>query len=315
MKYNFLFGIPAVLLMTMAFTPAFAGSPSHLTLEGIYSSNLDGTGQVQVTSGTESNTGGFASGLHKMVLDPANQKVFFTRGVSYANPIFGSSGEVSSVNMDGTGYTQLNINSDNWFPSGIERSGTTLYFGDPGVFINTLGGAVNSMMTDGSSPVANLVPHTAGEGRSHALDSAKGLLFYSAFDTGALGMSGGAIFVYDVVNGGPAVQLLADPNTGFPDIELDTANMRLYWTDNVNGRIDSASYDAAGNLGAVTTEIGNLQNPFGLALAFGQETVAGEIIPLDNAALMLAGIQSISLMIPIVVTAAGIGFVVIRRKI
>ncbi len=285
--------------------------------EGIYNSNLGGTGQLQITGGTESNTStGFASGHHKMVLDPANQKVFFTRGVSYANPGgLGDGGEVSSVNMDGTGYTQLNTNADNWFPSGIERIGSTLYFGDPGVFIPPFSGAVNSMMTDGSAPVANLVPHTNGEGRSHALDNSKGLLFYSAFDTNSIGMFGGAIFVYDVVNGGPAVQILSDPNTGYPDIELDTANMILYWTDNVNGRIDSASYDAAGNLGAITTEISNLQNPFGLALAFAPQVVGGEFLPIDSTALLLAGLQTSAIwMLPVLAGAAGVGAYYIKTR-
>jgi hypothetical protein len=281
-----------------------AGSP----LEGIYSSNLDGTGQVQVTGAAESSgSNGFASGLHGIVLDPANQHIFFTRGVSYANP-----GEVSRVNMDGTGYTQLDAaQNDAWFVHGIELSGGTVYWGEPGVFPGIFGGAVNSMDTAGAGK-ATLVPWTSGQGRSIAVDSAKGLLFYSAF--GSPG-SGGEIYVLDLNNiPGGAILEVSDLATGIPDIELDTANMLIYWTDFARGEIRSASYDATGTIGPHTVEISGLTNPFGLALAFGQDVVAGEMLPIDNAALMLAGIQSISLMIPIVVTAAGIGFVLIRRK-
>ncbi len=292
--------------------------PGATPTEGIYSSNVDGSGQVQVTTGTESNgANGFASGLHGIVLDPSNQVVFFTRGVSYANPAlpFGTGGEVSRVNMDGSGYAMLNVQSDNWFPSGIERSGNTLYFGDPGVFVNTLGGAVNSMMTDGTAPVSNLVPHTDGHGRSLAYDSAKGLLFYSSFDVQSPS-TGGNIFVYDVVNGGAAVNVLADPQTGIPDIELDTANMIIYWTDYARGEIRSASYDAAGNLSPPTTEISNLINPFGLALAFADEVVGGEFLPLDNTALLLAGLQSSAIwMLPVLAGVAGVGAFYIKSRI
>jgi len=125
--------------------------PGMTPQEGIYSSNLDGTGQVQVTSGAQSNTPtGFASGLHGLVLDPSNQVVFFTRGVSYANAPYG---EVSRVNMDGTGYAQLNSPAgESWFPSGIERVGNTLYWGNPGVIVfGFADGAVNSMDTSGGN--------------------------------------------------------------------------------------------------------------------------------------------------------------------
>lgn len=42
--------------------------------------------------------------------------------------------------------------------------------------------------------------------------------------------------------------------------------------------------------------------------------VGGEIIPIETAALLLAGTQSVSWMIPILLFAAGIGLVLVRRK-
>ena len=91
--------------------------------------------------------------------------------------------------------------------------------------------------------------------------------------------------------------------------------MIIYWTDFTRGEIRSASYDPAGNLSPPTIELAGLSNPFGLALAFAQQqAVAGEILPIESTSLLLVGAQSITLMIPIAVTAAGIGFVLIRRK-
>jgi len=44
------------------------------------------------------------------------------------------------------------------------------------------------------------------------------------------------------------------------------------------------------------------------------QVIGGKIIPLDTAALLLAGTQSVSWMIPILLFAAGIGLVLVRRK-
>jgi len=68
--------------------PVFFGGPS----EGIYSSDPDGLNQVQVTGSATpfapqfTTNNGEASGLTGIVLDPANSQLFFTRGVSYAQP-------------------------------------------------------------------------------------------------------------------------------------------------------------------------------------------------------------------------------------
>jgi len=41
--------------------------------------------------------------------------------------------------------------------------------------------------------------------------------------------------------------------------------------------------------------------------------VGGEIIPIDTTALLLAGAQSFSWMIPVIVSAIGIGIVIARK--
>jgi hypothetical protein len=288
--------------------------------EGIWNSNPDGSAQTQITGAAQSSSqGGFGSGHHGLVLDPANQKVFFTRGVSYDQGPPAFCGEVSVVDMTGLNYMQLNSpGAESWFPSGIDLVGNTLYWGQPGVLSCGAGdGVVNSMDTSGGMIMPSLVaPSFNGDGRSIAVDSAKGLLFYSSHDISSPG-TGGAIYVYDLVNGGLPTQVLLDPQTGIPDIELDTANMILYWTDYARGEIRSASYDAAGTLGQITTEIANQPNAFGLALAFEEEpkVVGGEFLSIDNTALMLAGIQSLSVwMIPTLAGIAGAGFYLVKLR-
>jgi len=138
--------------------------------EGIYSSNLDGTGLLQVTGAAQSTTfTGFASGLTGIVLDPVAQQVFFTRGVSYANL---NGGEVSRVNMDGTGYLMLSLNNDSWHPDGIEldSSTNTLLWGDPGVLPEfDASGPVNCMDTNGGNRQIFQLPHIFG--LSHSLSN------------------------------------------------------------------------------------------------------------------------------------------------
>jgi len=278
--------------------------------EGLYESNLDGSVQVQMP-GLLSSCGGFPSGLTGIVLDPVTQRLFYTRGVSYDNC---PNGEVSRVNMDGTGYIQLDsAGGDSWHPDGIELSGNTVFWGNAGVLVGPAGGPVNSMDTNGGNQQINQLPHIIGHGRSLALDAVNGLLFYSSHEPFDRGLNGG-IFVFA---GGVSTQVLNDPTTGIPDVELDTANMRIYWTDYANGLIRSASYDAAGNLGPIITEVSNLINPYGLALDLqpGQQPIGGTLVPIDTTALLLASVQSISMwMIPVVVAGIVIGVFVIKRR-
>jgi len=296
------------------------GTPS--VTEDIYNANLDGSGQVSLGLINSCPVGinfGFgittvdASGLNGIVLDPANQRLFYTRGVSYNNC---PNGEVSRVNMDGTAQTKLDntAGGDSWHPDGIDLSGNTLFWANPGFFTGPAGGPVNSMDTNGGNQQINLLPHITGDGRSVAIDAANGLLFYSAHNFQARS-TGGEIFVVDLTNiGAGATNVFSDPNTGIPDIELDATNMRIYWTDYANGRIDSASYDASGNLGPITNEISNLVNPYGLALEFDIQ-IGGTLIPIDTTTLLLAGVQSISMwMIPVVAAGIVIGVFVIKRR-
>jgi hypothetical protein len=297
-----------------------SGSGASGPAEGIYRSNLDGTVQTQVTGVAQSSSSATgAAGLHGISLDPSTQTIYFTRGVSYAD---GNGGpEVSKVNYDGTGYTKLNGINDGWFLDGITHSSSNVvYWGSPGVSNTATGGAINSVNSDGTGITYNLVPHTNGLGRSLAIDENKGLIFFSKQDTsGPAGGSGpsalGQIWVYDI-NTSIANLLLDDPTTGIPDVELDTNNMIIYWTDFARGEIRSASYDAAGNLGPIGTVISGLTNPYGLALEFDDQAVGGTDIPINTSALLLAGATSVSMwMIPVVVAGAGIGaFVVIRRR-
>ena len=47
----------------------------------------------------------------------------------------------------------------------------------------------------------------------------------------------------------------------------------------------------------------------------GGQTIGGEIIPIESTSLLLAGVQtSAAWLIPVVLTAAGVGFVLVRRK-
>ena len=239
----------------------FNSSPA----EGIYKSNLDGTGQIQVTGLAQSSSSALgAAGHHGIALDPVNQDIYFTRGVSYANDI--SLGEVSKVKFDGSGYTKLDAAGDSWFPSGIalDANTNTLYWGQPGFPFGAINGAINSMDTSGGSKMT-LAPHTDGQGRSLALDNNNGLIFYSSWNP-LIPFSGGGIWVYDINTGIVTNVLPVNRNNGIPDVELDTANMRIYWTEFTNGQIQSADYDASGNLSNITTELDGLENPFGLAL-------------------------------------------------
>lgn len=244
-----------------------SGAP--VTDEGIYRTSLNGTGQVLFTTANSAGTG-FDSGLHRISIDPANGDVYFTRGVSYAN----SNGpEVSRVNVTGGGYTQLyGAPGDGWFTSGLDLDPATgdVYWGDSGVIYNPPAGAANVMDNNGANPT-ELVPWGGGngQGRSLAFDGSVGLqgtLFYSAWTT-AGGVfngpqnGGGGIWSLDI-NSGVVTQLLNDPTTGIPDIEVDTIDQRLYWTDYVRGEIRSFKYDGTD----MRTEISGLLNPFGLAI-------------------------------------------------
>lgn len=138
---------------------------------------------------------------------------------------------------------------------------TPIYYGEPGVIYTT--GSVILINDDGTGYTAGVVPQMRGLGRSMALDNNLGLLFFTSW-TVLDPSTGGGIWVYNT-NTGIATQLLNDPTTGIPDIEVDPFSMTVYWTDFTRGEIRSATYDAVGNLGPTNVEISGRSNPFGLA--------------------------------------------------
>ncbi len=57
-------------------------------------------------------------------------------------------------------------------------------------------------------------------------------------------------------------------------------------------------------------------SPWTYTLAFGDEEVGGEILPIDSAVLMLAGIQSSAIwMLPVLAGALGAGAYFVRTRI
>jgi len=79
--------------------------------------NTDGTGLATVLA-----TG---DAVHQLVLDPATNRIYFTRAVSYDNR------EISHVTMAGTNYTVL-ASTFGWFQSGLalDAANSLLYWGD-----------------------------------------------------------------------------------------------------------------------------------------------------------------------------------------
>jgi len=235
--------------------------------EAIYRTDLNGAGQVTFHAISSSSPTGFASGLKRLAIDSSNGDVYFTRGVSYANPM-----EVSKADVTGAYIPLYSATfSDGWFPSGIDvdLAGGFIYWGDPTFTGVTYDGAINRMTTAGLAPVTLLGQIVPGLGRSLAFDPGfgpAGTVFVSAHDY--LNTSvGGAIYSFDLASGGVTL-VFSDAGTGIPDIELDVQNQRIYWTDYVNGEIRSANYDGSG----MNVEIAGLVNPSGLALEMGIDT-------------------------------------------
>ena len=250
------------------FTNWDSGPQNSSLDEAIYRTSLTGTGQILFANPTSSATG-FASGLHRLSIDERNGDVYFTRGVSYAND---AGPEVSRVDVNGASYTQLFGSVNNgWFTSGIvvDEGANQIYWGDAGFnFALPPDGRLNVMGINGAAPTS-LLAHIDGQGRSLALDpgfGASGTVFYSSWSPSPNVLNGpangaGGIWSYDIATG-LVTQLLNDPTTGIPDIEVDTLAQRIYWTDYVRGEIRSSNYDGSG----LQVEVANLLNPFGLAL-------------------------------------------------
>jgi hypothetical protein len=229
-------------------------------LEGLWRSDLDGGG-AGLWSDASNTCSGFASGSHGNALDVTNGVVYFTRGVSYADC---NGAEISKINFDGTGYTRLNgPGQDGWFLEGVDVdvANGKVYWGSPGVILGALDGAVNVVNTDGTA-AAKVVGHTDGLGRAIALDAATGTIFFTAstiFNPAA----GGQIWKVNTDGTGLA-QLPIAGLTGVPDIEVDSEQQRIWFTDFGNGTIQSANFDGTD----VVIEFAGLDYPLGLALEF-----------------------------------------------
>lgn len=221
--------------------------------------NTNGTGLATVLS-----TG---DAVHQLALDPANQRLYFTRAVSYEDR------EISRVDYSGANYTVIHSGTgsgaNGWFYSGLalDPANNLLYWGDPGILTPAppADGAVNRMTTTGGSPTT-LVAHLDGKGRGYALDQASQTLFYTShdFQTPA---SAGAVFAYDIVNGIETQIVPTDTATGYWDIEIDPYAQRIWWTAFGAGEIRSAKFDGSD----VQVELSGLTNPYGLALEFVPE--------------------------------------------
>jgi len=228
---------------------------------GLGSANpADGAINKIKTSGTgQSNvyTGGDA--IHQLALDLANGRIYFARGVTYAG------WEVSRVNTDGTGYTQLigNTSPANGFhfPSGIalDLVNSLIYFGDIGVLSSI--GSVNSIDTAGGS-FAQLTPHVSGQGRNFAYDSVTGTIFLTQHSPQSPGSNGG-VFTYNI-GSGQLTQIAGSGNSGNWGIQIDPSDQRVYFTDYVAGQILSTRYDGTDQ----QVLLSGLTNPYGLALEF-----------------------------------------------
>lgn len=121
---------------------------------------------------------------HYLDLDPINQKIYYTQGVSYTSP---SSMDVGKVDYDGTNQIVLRDGDQQsgWFPSGIavDVDDSKVYWGAAGI-IPSLStgleyfGQVNVVDIDGSN-AAQLAPWVSIHGRGLALDVCTHLFYFT----------------------------------------------------------------------------------------------------------------------------------------
>ena len=216
----------------------------------------DGSGLGLVLGG-----GVIGDAVHQLALDQANNRIYFTRAVSYDDR------EISRVDTSGANYTQLHTGigdgANGWFYSGlaVDVANNAIYWGDIGVLTPAppADGAVNTMTLAGAA-LTTLVPHVDGKGRGFTLDQASQTLFYTAHDP-EFPTRGGALYSYDIVNNIETL-LISDPATGYWDIEIDPSTNRIWWTDNGRGQIWSANFDGSNPV----VELTGLTDVYGLAL-------------------------------------------------
>lgn len=218
-------------------------------------------------------------GYHYLALDPSNQVIYYTHGVSYlGSPDM----DVGKVNYDGSNNITLRYGSGEagWFPSGIalDELNSRVYWGAPGLLgrFYTLG-PVNVMDTNGSN-VEALVPYTILHGRGLALDPVKGLVFYTSHAIiqmppstvemdPARGPFNGGLYVYNI-GANTTTALIDDPDTAYTDVEIEINRQRVWWADFGRNQTWSAAYDDQGTLTDVKVEIVLPGRPFGIALEY-----------------------------------------------
>jgi hypothetical protein len=234
----------------------------------IHRVQTDGSGLATVIGG-----GALKDAVHQLHLDTANNHIYFTRAVSYADR------ELSRVDTSGANYTPLRqgfdfSDADGWFYSGlaVDTANNAIYWGDIGVFnpAPPADGALNTMTLTGAAPTT-LVPHLDGKGRGMVLDQATQTLFYTSHDVQNPDL-GGSVFSYDIANGIETLLPISNPNNyGFWDIEIDQTMNRIWWTVNDGGagagEIWSSNIDGSGQ----QVELTGLTDVYGLALEFVPE--------------------------------------------
>ena len=182
------------------------------------------------------------------------------------------------------------------------------YFMNPGGSSQTLGtinintGAASSIGLTGVSGGGNGIAFSAGDtlfhGRTFNLDQT-----LNTMNQG----TGASSTLFNVA--WPGIGGLGRPNA--MDIEPGTGVLFLSIGAGEGNPVNLASMNTGTG---VITSIGQTQ--IGLdALAFAPAGIGGELLPINTTALLLAGLQSSALwMIPFVVSAIGIGAVLIRKK-
>jgi len=256
MKYNFLYGIPAVLLMTMAFTPAFAGSPSHLTLDSadLFENGLEISAKINVAGNIPPLTpagGAYGTGVvttgtlvvtttHPGVLDSE------TQGGDETNPIQHN----HYVNLINFGDPQNPVCQ----AAGATFEVDTISFESPGI----------AMWPENMYKIWE-IPKASPPGEYHDALTGDQLDF-------ALG------------------NLLGTP---FGDNQVVSFQLVPALPDTV----------------CVVVEELLTAEPHPLI------KVAGELLQIDTTALMISGISTSAVwLLPVVVSAAGIGIVLVRKK-
>lgn len=238
---------------------------SAVSNEGaIYRIQTDGSGLGLVLGG-----GVLGDAVHQLSLDTVNNRIYFTRAVSYTDR------EISRVDTSGANYTQLHTGTtlvpdvNGWFYSGlaVDVANDVLYWGDPGIITPAppADGAVNSMTLTGAAPTT-LVAHLNGKGRGFVLDQSSQTLFYTAHEIQNPDL-GGSVFSYDIASGIETLLPIDNPNNyGYWDIEIDSTTNRIWWTVNDGGggagEIWSANFDGSG----LQVELTGLTDVYGLAL-------------------------------------------------